>query len=139
MPHPADRFHTELHNYFEAAACDLRDLKVVVSSDRQQAAIEVRRQLNLAINRMFKQREELAEAKQQARNWQEIEKVLTEETILAWKARRDLVKLQDRADRTEAFAAAMLVLAKHAIDEAEEATLEAWLARYDVHIARTAA
>jgi len=45
--------------------------------------------------------------------------------------------LQSRADRAELYAVAATDVAVAAVDEAEEASLEAWLARRDADYAQT--
>ena len=55
----------------------------------------------------------------------------TQATIADWKTRHELAKLQDHADKAERYAAAALEVALAAIDSAEEAALESWLARLD--------
>jgi hypothetical protein len=59
--------------------------------------------------------------------------------VADWKCRRDVAKLQDRADRAERCAVATIEVAAAAIDEAEQASLEAWLARVDTDYARQTA
>jgi hypothetical protein len=44
--------------------------------------------------------------------------------------------LQGRADKAERYAAAASAVAVAALDEAEEASLEAWLARQDANSAQ---
>src|SRR6266700_3785629 len=56
--------------------------------------------------------------------------------VAEWKAKRELNKLQGRADSAERYAAAASAVAVAALDEAEEASLEAWLARRDANSAQ---
>jgi exonuclease VII large subunit len=57
------------------------------------------------------------------------------EDIADWKAKRDLRKLNTRADRAEAYAADALDFALAAIDEAAAAILDAMVARIDADAA----
>jgi hypothetical protein len=45
--------------------------------------------------------------------------------------------LQSRADKAERYAAAAAALAAAAVDEAEQAVLESWLARRDAQAAQS--
>jgi len=130
-----DRFYIELHNLLDQVAKELKDIRTIMARDSYMGVEEIKLRHSLLVQRVFARREALAEAKHQIGIWNELEKSMKEETVLGWKARREVIKLQDRADRAEAFAAAMLVLAKHAIETTEGATLTAWLARYDANVA----
>ena len=63
-------------------------------------------------------------------------KAATSDKIAEWKAKRELTKLQGRANKAERYAAAASAVAVAALDEAEEASLEAWLARQDANSAQ---
>ena len=58
------------------------------------------------------------------------------EAINEWKAKHEVRKLNARAERSEAYADAAMVLALASIDEAEEAALEAVAARMDADAAK---
>jgi hypothetical protein len=58
------------------------------------------------------------------------------EAINEWKAKREVRKLNARAERAEEYAGAAMVLALVSIDEAEQAILEAVAARMDADAAQ---
>ena len=60
----------------------------------------------------------------------------TTEAVSEWKAKRDIAKLEARADCAEAYAAEAVDYALSAIDQAGEAVLGAVLARIDASAAR---
>ena len=66
-------------------------------------------------------------AQAEVRNWEE-KKTMTGDKIADWKVKREL---QNRAAQAERYAAAAADVAVAALLEAEEAALEAWLARQD--------
>lgn len=136
MSFAVDRFSMELRSQVEVVSTDLHSVEKILNTDIHQAINELRRLRIFIIERILSRGKALADAKQQTRNWNETEKWIREDTVIHWKAKRDLIKLQDRADRAEKYARAMLVLAKNAIDEVEEAVLEACIATYDIQIAR---
>ena len=70
-------------------------------------------------------------AQAEIKNWVEEKKTATGDKIADWKAKREASKLQDRADQAERYAAAAADVAVAALVEAEQAALEAWLARQD--------
>jgi tellurite resistance protein len=55
--------------------------------------------------------------------------------VEAWKANREVEKLAHRAERSEDYAATAIVVAMAAMDEVEQATLEAIAARPDAEAA----
>jgi hypothetical protein len=63
-------------------------------------------------------------------------KAATNEKIAQWKAKLEKAKLQSRADNAERYAAAAAIVAMAALDAAEQASLEAWLARKDADSAQ---
>src|SRR5262249_28342003 len=60
----------------------------------------------------------------------------TKEAVGEWKAKRDTRKLNTRADRAERYAADAIDFAASSIAEAEEATLDARVARIDADAAQ---
>jgi sRNA-binding protein len=67
-------------------------------------------------------------AQAEIKNWAEEKKTATGDKIADWKVKREL---QNRAAQAERYAAAAADVAVAALVEAEEAALEAWLARQD--------
>ena len=65
------------------------------------------------------------------KKWVEERKATASEKIAEWKSKRETAKLQSRANSAERYAGAATVVALAALDEAAQASLEAWLARKD--------
>ena len=131
MSQSIDRFCEELRIKLTAIDDRLRGLKAKIDGGIQHAEQEVREQLERAHGRLEQQQARLAAAKSEIKNWAETEKATTRDQVAAWKAARETARLQRRADDTERYAAAMIEVAVAALDEAEQASLEAWLARQD--------
>jgi hypothetical protein len=70
-------------------------------------------------------------AQADVKKWVDEFKLASNEKIAEWKAKREKAKLQSRAENAERYAVAAAVIALAAVDEAEQAALEAWLARKD--------
>jgi hypothetical protein len=62
------------------------------------------------------------------------EQDVRKEKIADWKASGERMKLRSRADLAEKYAKATAVIAASAVDEAEQAALESWLARRDAEV-----
>ena len=59
--------------------------------------------------------------------------VKADPSIAEWKANLEKAKLKGRAQAAERYAVGAVVVAFVAVDKAEQAALEAWLARKDAH------
>jgi hypothetical protein len=108
-----------------------------IDSKAQDAEREVRSQLDQARKRSEQNRAEILAAQARVKDWAESRKTATTEKIAEWKAKRDTKKLQSRADEAESYATAAIAIALSAVDEAEQAALEAWLARQEANSAAT--
>lgn len=82
------------------------------------------------------QKERIDKARADLKAWGEQKKAETQATIRDWKAKGEAKRLNARADLAEAYAEAAAVVALGTIDEAEEAMLEAALARMDADAAK---
>jgi len=112
-------------------------LRSKIDSKAQDAEREVRSQLDQARKRSEQNRAEILAAQARVKDWAENRKTATTEKIAEWKAKRDTNKLQSRADEAERYATAAIAIAMAAVDEAEQAALEAWLARQEADSAAT--
>ena len=70
-------------------------------------------------------------ARADIKKWLDDRKAATNEKVAEWKTKHEQTKLQNRAELAESYAEAAAVVASSAVDDAEQAALEAWLARKD--------
>jgi len=110
-------------------------LKAKIEGRAQSAEHDVRNQLAQVQTRIEMDRAKVSAAQGKLKGWVESRKSATADRIAAWKDQRETSKLQSRADEAEAYAAAALVVALAAVDDAEQSALEAWLARQDANSA----
>ncbi|HUK09083.1 MAG TPA: hypothetical protein VLX09_14510 [Stellaceae bacterium] len=109
----------------------LTSLKAKIDGKTQQAEQEARSHLEKVRRQIQQNRAKVSAAQTEMKEWAESRKAATNEKISEWKAKRETSRLQNRADKAERYAAASIEVALAAVDEAEEASLEAWLARQD--------
>lgn len=114
----------------------LEGLNAKIDGKAQSAEQDVRKHLEWVQKRIEQGRAKVSASQAEVKNWVEDKKTATSENIAEWKAKRETSKLQNRADRAEQYAAATIVVAVAALDEAEQASLEAWLARQDANAAK---
>lgn len=110
-------------------------LKSKIDAKAQHAEQEVRNHLGVVRKRIEQDRAKVAAAQAEMKTWIEARKATTSEQIGLWNAKRDTAKLLDRAEKAESYANATIDVVMAALDEAEEAALEAWLARQEANSA----
>lgn len=110
-------------------------LKSKIDAKAQHAEQEIRNHLGVVRKRIEQDHAKVTAAQADIKTWIEAKKATTGEQIGLWKAKRETAKLADRADKAESYANATIDIVMAALDEAEEAALEAWLARQDANAA----
>jgi len=114
---------------------DLGSLKLKVDTKVHGAEEEARSHLAKVQQRIDADRSKVAAANAEMKKWVDDRKAVTAEKIAEWKVKREASKLQNRAEKAERNATAAIAVALAAVDDAELAALEAWLARKDADAA----
>ncbi len=131
MSQRIDQFREDLHLKVANIDSGLGALRANLEGKADLAEQQVRSHLDQVRTRIEQGRVKVTAAQAEIKNWVEEKKTATGDKIADWKAKREASKLQDRADQAERYAAAAADVAVAALVEAEEAALEAWLARQD--------
>jgi predicted nucleic acid-binding Zn-ribbon protein len=134
-----DQFCEDLRLKLTSIDSSLNGLKVKIEGKAQNAEQEARSHLERVQKRVEQDRAKVLAAQTELKNWVEERKTATRDKIAEWKTKRETSKLQNRADKAERYAAATIVVTLAAADEAEQAALEAWLARQDANSAQAKA
>ena len=113
----------------------LQSLHSTIDDKTARAEQKVQDHLHAVKTRIDGDRAHVESAKAAVANWIEQKNATASTKVAEWKAKRELAKLQNRAEAAERYAAAATALAAAALDEAEQAAIEAWLARKDAEIA----
>jgi len=106
-------------------------LKANIDSNARNAEQVVRNRLTELNRQIDDNRAKVAAAQAEIKKWAEERKAATSEKIKDWKAKLEVAKLQTRVEAAEVYANAATTVALAAIDSAEQASLEAWMARKD--------
>jgi hypothetical protein len=114
---------------------ELRYLKNTIREKARHAEPEVRSQLEKVMKRIACNQSKVAAARAQVEHW------ITDKAKAALRFRNeeipeDSLRKQRRVAEADRYAAACIDLAIAAVDEAERAALEAWLAREDTNSSR---
>jgi hypothetical protein len=126
-----DQLYENLRVKLTDAKSRADSLKVKTEANVENAEREARSHLDQLQKRIEQERGKVSAAQADIRDWVEAKKSATAAKIAEWKAKHDISVLQSRADRAERYAAASIDVALAAIDDAEQATLEAWVARQE--------
>jgi hypothetical protein len=132
-----DKFCESLRLKLTNVDSNMDSLKAKIDGKAQNAEQDVRHHLDGVKKRIEQDRAKLTAAQADVKNWVDDRRAVTADKIAEWKANREIAKLQGRADRAELYAAATIDVAVSAVDEAEQAALEAWLAREDADYAQS--
>lgn len=131
MENRIDHFCWEIRGKLKAVDGRMDGVKAKVEMKEEDAESCVRDHVAELQSRAKRDRAKLEAAKANAQTWVQDKKAAVADQIACWKAARASARLRDAASEAERYAAATLEIAMAAIDEAEQAALEAWLARQD--------
>lgn len=126
-----DQFCEDLRQKLTIVDSGLAGLREKINGEAEHVEQDVQSHLDRVHKRLDQGRAKLTAAQADVKEWADEKKAATSDKIAEWKAKRELSKLQGRADKAERYAAAASAVAVAALDEAEQAALEAWLARQD--------
>ena len=131
-----DQFSEDLRQKLTIADSGLDGLKAKIDGKTAHVEQDVQSHLDRVRKRVEQGHAKIAAAQADIKEWADEKKIATSDKIAEWKSKRDLSRLQARAGMAERYAAAASAVAVAALDEAEEAALEAWLARHDANAAQ---
>ena len=136
MSERIDQFCENLRVKLTSIDNEMQSLKAKIDSKVTTAGQDVQTHLNAVKKRIEQDRAKVTAAQNEMKKWMEERKSATREKIAEWKAKLEKAKLQSWADGAERYAAAAAIVALTAVEEAEQAALEAWLARREADSAQ---
>lgn len=137
MSERIDQFCENLRVKLTSIDNSMQALKAKIDSKTQTAEQEVRTRLDAVKKRIDQERPKVATAQADIKKWIEERKTTTTQKVAEWKAKSEKARLSGWANLAEGYAGAATAVALAAMDEAEQAWLEAWLARKDAASAQT--
>jgi chromosome segregation ATPase len=125
----------KLSQHIDAARAKLDALKKDLSSmhDEDMEALQARRE---EIDKRIEEQQAKAQKLQaDMDSWKKEKVAHTEDAISSWRKKRELKKLENRADRAEEYAMDLVITAAYDFEQAEQAVLDALAARFDADTA----
>jgi hypothetical protein len=136
MSATVDQFCDKLRDRLNAIEGQLQDVKAYMHGQSEEAEKALRGKLGEVRTRLQSQKERIERTRANLQDRARQKMADTKEAVGEWKAKRETRKLQARADRAEAYAADAVGFALASVDEAEEAILDAVVARIDADATR---
>ena len=136
MSERVDKFCDGLRERLNALEGRLQSVKADMQVLPAKAEKALREKLDEARTKLLAQKERVEKARLDLKARADQKMAETVEAINEWKAKREVRKLNARAERAEAYAQAAMVLALASIDEVEVAILDAVAARKDADAAQ---
>jgi len=127
----------KLSQEIDAAKGKLEALKRDIGEMREEDKATLRERQAEIRAHLDEQKTRSQELQAKITNWKNEKKQHTTEAIATWKQRRDLAKLQKRAERAEDYAIDMVTVAAADFEEAEAAVYDAIAARFEAEEAGT--
>jgi uncharacterized coiled-coil DUF342 family protein len=125
----------KLSQHIDAARAKLDALKKDLAGihEEDMAALQKRREEIDA--RIEEQKEKAEQLQADMDSWKKEKVAHTQDAITSWRKKRELKKLESRADRAEDFAMDLVLTAAYDFEQAEQAVLDALAARFDADTA----
>jgi hypothetical protein len=134
MTSPMSKFTKQMRHKLHQVEQRLDALKIATEKQAEHAGQVIRKHVDSLEDEASKAKEKLNQANADMAAWVED----TKETVVGWKTKLDTKMLQARADRSERYAAATMVVALAGVDHAEKAMLSATVARHEAEHPQTA-
>jgi len=129
----------KLSQEIDAAKGKLEALKRDIAEIHEEDKATLRERQAEIRARLDEQKTRAQDLRAKITHWKNEKKQQTAESIASWKQRREVDKLQNRAERAEDYAIDMVTVAAADFDEAEEAVYEAIVARVEAEEAAAGA
>ena len=131
MPETEESSKQKLSHEIDTAKSKLEALKRNLAEMHEEDKATLRERQAEIRARLDEQKARAQDLRAKITNWQNEKKQQTAEAVASWKQRRQLDKLQNRAERAEDYAIDMVTVAAADFDEAEDAVYDAIVARVE--------
>jgi predicted DNA-binding protein len=133
MTSPMTKFTKRMKHKLHEVEQRLDALKTATEKQAEHAEKAIRKHVDGLEDEAHKAKDALNQANADMAVWVED----TKETVAGWKSKLDTKMLQSRADRSERYAEAAMVVALSGVDHAEKAMLSATVARHEADHPKT--
>ena len=135
MSTTVENFTKKLHDNLEAVELRVKSLRDSLQSVPKKTQDEIQSKLDEAKAQLNFKKQEFDEYRTKLKTQFEEKESELKSDVEEWKSSRKVKKLEHRANKPEDYAATAIALSVATIEEAEEATLTAIVARLDAETA----
>jgi vacuolar-type H+-ATPase subunit I/STV1 len=135
MSSTLDSFTKQLHENLEAIEDRAKSFREGIQSATKKTQAEIQSNLDEAKTKLAAKKQELDNYREKFKTQFEEKESEVKLNVEEWRERREVKKLEHRADKAEEYAASAIFLAMAMMEEAEAATLSALAARIDAKAA----
>ena len=132
-PTSADNLKQKLAQQLDAARNKLEALKKDIVGMHEEDMDALRKRRDELERRLDGQKDRARKLQADLASWRDEKVAHTHEAIGSWRKRREIDKLQSRAERAEDYAVDLVTAVALDFEEAEQAVLDALAARYDAN------
>lgn len=133
MTSPITKFTKKMQHKLHEVEQRLDALKAKTEAQADHAGKAIMKHVDSLEGDAHKAKDKLDQANAEMAAWVED----TKETVAGWKTKLDTKMLESRADRSERYAEAAMVVALSSVDHAEKAMLSASVARHEAEHPQT--
>ena len=135
QPRTSEELKQKLSEQIDAARDRLHEMKNELQQLKDEDRESLRHMSDDIRNRLEQHTERARQMRADIANWQKEKVTHTREAIASWQQRREIRKLQNRAERAEEYALRAVTIAAFDFEEAEQAVVDAVAARLDAELA----
>jgi len=139
MSDKAEALKQKLDKQIDAARAKLDAMKQEISSIHDEDMATLSQHQDQIRARLDEQKSRAKQMQDDMASWKNEKVAHTKEAVASWKQKRELRKLEDRADRAESYAIDMVTYAALDFEQAEQAVLDALAARLEANAASMSA
>ena len=123
----------KLNQHIDAARAKLDALKKDLASMHEEDVESLQERRAEIDQRLDEQRIKAEKLQADIDSWKKEKVQHTQDAVSSWRKKREVKKLEHRADRAEDYAIDLVLTAAYDFEEAEQAVLDALAARYDAN------
>jgi hypothetical protein len=125
----------KLSQHIDAARAKLDALKADLAALHEEDMDSLRKKRAEIDKRLDEQKDKAKKLQADIASWKKEKVAHTQDAIGSWRKKREVQKLENRADRAEEYAIDLVMAAAYDFEEAEQALIDAVAARYDANAA----
>lgn len=139
MSETAEALKQKLEKQIDAASAKLEAMKREISSIHEEDIATLKQHQDEIQARLDQQKSRAQQMRDDMASWKNEKVSHTKEAVASWKQKREVRKLEDRAERAESYAIDMVTYAALDFEQAEQAVLDALAARLEANAASMSA